>query len=149
MTSSDLPVPAAPTPLTDEQKAAIHGRNQLVSFPGEDRAPAFEEVHSGPSSSEYCDGRGCIFDGDRYWCDGGCPTPPAFETRPPWSDPNDELTAVQYGGAFSVVTGHRLPLTAMALLTPGDPALPGYPSLDADIAAVRSGIHPPYEWSPL
>lgn len=111
MTSNDnTPLPAAPTPLTDEQKAAIHGRNQLVSFPGEDRAPA-------------------------------------FEARPPWSDPNDEVTAVQYGGAWSVVTGHRLPLTAMALLTPGDPALPGYPSLDADVAAVRSGIHPSYEWS--
>lgn len=109
MTSSDLPVPAAPTPLTDEQKRRIHGHNALVSFDGEDRAPAFD--------------------------------------APPWSDPNDELTVVQYGGAFSVVTGHRLPLTAMALLTPGDPALPGYPSLDADIAAVRADIHPSYEWS--
>lgn len=110
MTSSDLPVPAAPTPRTEAQIAAIHGNNQRLSFDGEDRAPA-------------------------------------FETRPPWSDPNDELTAVQYGGAFSVVTGHRLPLTAMALLTPGDPALPGYPSLDADIAAVRGSINPSYEWS--
>lgn len=108
MTHDTQPVPATPTPLTDEQKAAIHGRNQLVSFPGEDRAPA-------------------------------------FEARPPWSDPNDEVTAVQYGGAWSVVTGHRLPLTAMALLTPGDPALPGYPSLDSDIAAVRAQLKPPFE----
>lgn len=70
MTSSDLPVPPAPTPRTEAQAAAIHGGNAVRDF-----------------ADEYL---------------------------------------------------------VFTLLAPDHPSLPGYPSLDADIAAVRSGIHPSY-----
>ena len=67
MTSSDLPVPPAPTPRTEAQAAAIHGGNAVRDF------------------------------ADEY-----------------------------------------LVFTLLA---------PDHPSLDAEIAAVRSGIDPSYEWS--
>lgn len=36
---------------------------------------------------------------------------------------------------------------AYALLLPNHPALPAYPSLDADVAAIRAQLRPPYVWS--
>jgi hypothetical protein len=35
------------------------------------------EPFAGVTAGHYCDGKGCIFDGERNWCDGGCPKPPA------------------------------------------------------------------------
>lgn len=83
MTPDATPAPAAPTPLTPSQAAAIHGASALRQFPGEDRAPAFEPA-----------------------------------------------------------------LLAAALLVADHESLPvPPPTVLADIAAVRSGIHPSYEWS--
>jgi len=33
-----------------------------------------ETEDTGPD--RFCDGRGCVWDGERSWCDGGCPPPP-------------------------------------------------------------------------
>lgn len=63
--SPDLdPVPAAPTPRTPQQIAAILGNNATRTYPDEDVAPMLTVVQSGGRWQAYC------------------------------GDPNDELTAV-------------------------------------------------------
>lgn len=112
MTNDTTPVPAAPTPRTPEQAAAIHGRNQLETYPDEATAPALDTA----LTAEAC----------TYWHWNGddpqpCARPAGHHAAATWAQmEHRDATGSTSGAWFSTGLPHTRVVAAAALTPDAD-----------------------------